>query len=134
MKSISIIMCLVFSSSAFSNMRDLSLGIVLGTPFGISAKYELSEENSIYADVSTGYSALDYMWLDPRNFDVKNLRWLYGLGGVVGNGIGARGVTGVEYEVPDYPFHAMANISMALVKDKDVKSILGVALGARYEF
>lgn len=127
------ILCLS-SFSVFSEASDFSLGVVLGTPTGVSGKYSLSDDNFLHADLSTGYSAIDYMWQDARNFDVENLKWLYGLGAVVRNGFGARGITEVEYHIPEYPFHGFANISMAVVSNKDIKSVLGFALGARYDF
>ena len=134
MKMFLTMMIILFSVGASAAPSDFSLGIVLGTPTGLSGKYKLRESRYLQADLSVGYSALDYMVLDPRNFDVPNLRWLYGGGAVAGEKFGARGVTSVEYDLPDYPFHGFANISMSLVSDKSIKSILGLALGARYDF
>ena len=134
MKNLILILIIVLATSVHSASSDFSLGVVLGTPTGLSGKYKLENSAFLQADVSTSYATLDYMLLDGRDFDVKNLRWLYGGGAVAGENFGARGVTSVEYDLPDYPFHGFANVSMALVSDKSIKSILGFALGARYDF
>ena len=118
----------LFSTSAFSS--DFALGVVLGIPTGLSAKYDLSKSNIIQVGVSGAYSSVDYMWIDDRNFDVSGLTWLYGAGAVVAKNIGVRGVTGVEYDLKDYPFHLQGNVSFAIANGTQ----LGAVVGARYDF
>ena len=124
----------ILSSTISSFASEYSLGVVLGNPTGLSGKYKLSEKNQLNTDLSAGYSTLDYMWKDKRNFDVQGLNWLYGAGAVIKKGIGARVLTGVEYDIKQYPFHLMANISFAIINSDDFKTHLGMALGARYDF
>ena len=44
--------------------------------------------------------------------------------------IGVRGVTGVEYDLKDYPFHLLGNVSFAVANGTQ----LGAVVGARYDF
>ena len=134
MKKFLYLVLMLVSQHAVSTVNDLSLGVVLGMPTGLSGKYKFKNDQYLQSDLSTNYATLDFMLLDGRDFDIPNLRWLYGGGAVAGKNFGARGVTSVEYDLPEYPFHGFASISMSLVSDKNIKSILGLALGARYDF
>ena len=125
-----LLVCLLLSFATTSFASDYSLGVIVGTPTGLSGKYQLSSSNVIQADLSGGYSSVDYMWIDGRDFDVDGLSWLYGVGGVVNKNVGVRGVTGVEYDLNDYPFHFFGNLSFTVTDGTQI----GVALGARYNF
>lgn len=119
---------ILFSFSLFAS--DYSLGFVLGTQGGLSGKYQISDRNQVQADLSGSFGAVDYLWIDERNFNVKELSWLYGAGVVSKSSIGIRGLTGAEYKFDSVPFHAFGNVSYTFAN----KSSLGVAVGARYEF
>ena len=119
---------LSFTSTLFAN--EFALGVVVGTPTGLSGRYKLSTSNIVQTDISSAYSSVDYMWLDGRNFDVVGLNWLYGVGAVANKNIGVRGLTGVEYDLKDYPFHLVGNVSFTIANGTQV----GAAVGARYDF
>jgi hypothetical protein len=110
--------------------KEFALGIVVGTPTGLSGKYTLSTSNIVQADISGGYSSVDYMWIDHRNFDVDELKWLYGIGAVINKNPGMRAVTATEYNLKGYPFHLIGNLSFTVANGTHV----GVAGGARYDF
>ena len=121
---------LLISFSTFTFASDFSLGVVAGTPTGLSGKYQLTDDNNLQADLSTSYSAIDYVWIDGRNFDVDGLNWLYGVGAVVNKNVGVRGVIGAEYDLADAPVHFFGNVTLAIADGSQA----GIAVGARYDF
>jgi len=132
MKYILVLVSLVsFSSYAGS----YSLGGVIGTPTGLSAKYEMNDVNSLQADLSSLYSALDYTFKNDYHFNIKNASWHNGAGLIVKDGLGVRGITSLEYDIEDIPFHAFGNLSFNLHNnDGALSTFIGLAIGARYNF
>lgn len=127
-----LVILLLFTTTAFA--KEFAAGLILGTPTGLSGKYQETDRNAYQLDFSTGYAAIDYLWYDSRNFDVDELKWFYGAGAVATKGIGARGITGVEYNLKDIPFHLLGNISYAVISEKNLSQYVGIAFGARYDF
>ena len=75
-----VIISLPFSSSAQGPRgKDFGFGIVIGEPLGLTAKYWISNENSLAANVGSsffGYPRLDviYMWdMSVFNSDIVKL-------------------------------------------------------------
>jgi hypothetical protein len=130
----SFIFIILFSFSLLA--KEASLGIVLGAPTGLSGKYKLSNSNALQLDLSSSYSALDYMWLSDENFRISNLEWSYGAGAIAKSGLGFRGVTNADYKLDDVPINVFGNISFNVYTDNDDKTstFLGIAIGARYIF
>jgi hypothetical protein len=67
--------------------HDFGAGIVLGDPTGLTAKYNLSNQNAIDAALSFGghnnvYLHGTYLWLMPDIFNVEQypINWYFGLG------------------------------------------------------
>jgi hypothetical protein len=129
-----VILLLILFKINTAHAKGPALGISFGSPTGLSLKYGLSKANTIQGDLSGNYSSLDYMWIDGRNFKVPGLKWLYGAGAIIKHGVGLRGITSVEYDIKDYPFHAFANLSFAIINDSKPKTHVGAAVGARYQF
>jgi len=132
MKLILILLCLVFTGNLFA--KDYAAGFILGTPTGLTGKYQKTDRNAFQLDLAEGYAALDYLWYDDRSFNIREISWFYGAGAVVFDGVGARGITGVEYNVKDSPFHLLANASYTIVSERDISHYLGIAVGARIDF
>ncbi|MAF90258.1 MAG: hypothetical protein VX583_01705 [Bdellovibrionota bacterium] len=117
------------NSFAFQQ-SDLSAGLVLGTPTGLSAKYQLNSLNHVQADIGTNYFAADYMWRHRYKFSVPNLTWFYGAGVAYKEEIGGRVLASIEYQIDNSPFTAFANTSFTLTD----KARPGIALGCRFHF
>lgn len=133
MKKILLMICIVLTSSVYAN--EFAAGLILGTPTGLSGKFQKNDRNAFQIDFSTSYSTLDYLWYDDRNFDVDEIDWFYGVGAVLkNNGAGARAVSGIEYDIKDYPFHLLGNLSYSLLAEKKLSQYIGIAIGARYDF
>lgn len=130
MKNLLILIVLMFGFYELAQAKDFSLGVVFGTPTGISAKYDLKKDRSIELGLSSPYTSLDYMLMDKRNFNIKNFSWSYGGGIIVGRQVGVRGVSAAEYDINTTPFHVFGNISFNLLE----KTELAAALGVRYKF
>lgn len=130
MKHFIILSFVLFSASTYAMKEGFSLGIVLGKPTGLSAKYAFKKSQFIQSDVSSSYAAIDYMLVSRNNFNVEHLRWIYGAGIAVDSHLGARVLTGLEYDIEDTNFHVFANTSFTYTDE----SSLGFALGARYAF
>lgn len=123
---------LFISTALFANEK--SLGIAIGTPTGLSGKYQLNSSNALQLDISGGYSAFDYTWLSDEDFNIDGLKWSYGAGLISKKTLGIRGVTSADYKLNDVPINVFGNISFNVHDDEGTTTFLGLAVGARYIF
>lgn len=139
----------LFSFSALAKgPGPLGVGVVLGQPSGITARYRLKSNRSVDANIawsmnSPGYVAIssDYLFevknfahIDQATFDLH-----YGLGAAIVTasgftGIGARAPVGVSYFFKDPAVQIYLEISGLLTLVPDSDFWIHGALGARYYF
>lgn len=127
--------------------NDFGLGIILGSPTGLSAKLWLSKSSAFDGALAWSFSGKgrlqihgDYLW---HNFDLikveeGSLPLYYGLGFRVNFGdeveVGIRFPIGLEYIFPRAPFDVFIEVVPILrVIDKTDFEIDG-AIGARFFF
>lgn len=129
--------------------KGFGLGVIIGEPTGLSAKYLLDENKAL--DFGLAYSFVqsvnalsvhcDYIY---HNYDVikSDLRIpvYYGFGARfrVGNdsknALGARGVLGILYLDEQYPFDVFAEIAPVFNLFPKTSLQVDLAIGARYYF
>lgn len=138
----------LLSINILSQEKGFGLGIMIGEPTGISAKYWLN--NSTALDFGLAYSLFhsntsfslhgDYV---IHNYDVIKSNYkipiYYGVGGRIRSFsnktyLGARGVGGVLYIDKNYPFDAFFEIVPVFNLLPETSLQLDLALGARYYF
>ncbi len=133
-------------STGEAKAERLGLGIMVGKPTGLSAKYELNRINSI--NMALGWSLNgnaiyghgDYIWHHHDIIPVpKGTMPLYfGMGAATyihdGIGLGGRAVFGVEYQFPSAPLDVYLEIvpTAWLFPDADFDAFGG--LGMRFFF
>jgi hypothetical protein len=82
-----VIALLLFSQSLLSEENHFGLGVILGQPTGLSAKFELSNANAIDAALAWSYAGFhmhsDYLWNHENYFSARNQNFdlYYGIGG-----------------------------------------------------
>jgi hypothetical protein len=128
---------------AQAEVTKFGLGIVVGSPTGISGKYWIDSRHAIDGVFSLPgknevYLHGDYLWHDFRAFPAPErgrLPLYYGVGGVASSDrVGVRGIGGIEYIFDDYPFDLFLELApvMGLAPDFDLSFAGG--LGGRYYF
>ena len=140
-----------------SNDTGFGLGLILGQPTGISAKYYLDPTHAI--DGALAYSFgnyvliyADYLWHYPRLFGTRDrflaqLTGYLGVGGVFAAGTGVRtspgssdigvGVRvpfGLEWRPNDPPIGVFVEIAPGIGLDPAVNALLEGGIGIRYYF
>ncbi|KAF0139338.1 MAG: hypothetical protein FD122_3332 [Stygiobacter sp.] len=129
--------------------KGFGLGVIIGEPTGLSAKYWLDENKALNFGLAYSFvqsvNALsvhcDYIY---HNYDVikSDLRIpvYYGFGARfrVGNdsknALGARGVLGILYLDEQYPFDVFAEIAPVFNLFPKTSLQVDLAIGARYYF
>lgn len=159
MKKLNIIFLSLLLAGIASNVQakrlDKSLGIIAGTPTGISAKYWLKKGlintgNTHHAfDAAIGWKFTDtyniHMKLDYTvhqygviPVEMGKLPVYYGMGArlLAGNrgNIGVRIPVGVNYLFQDEPFEGFMELAPVLALLPESKLELDIAIGARYRF
>lgn len=145
------VLLLIFLSFAcntiFSQEKDLGIGVILGDPSGLSAKYWTSDENAI--DLGIGYSFmgpgsgvsihLDYLYhLDDLINSEPRFPIYYGFGlrfrfpSHEPNGFGARGVIGILYYPENLPIDLFAELAPSFRLLPNTAIDLSFGVGARY--
>ncbi len=153
-----LIFCLIFSvvgvapaaqaiTSRAGAAEDVGLGVSLGQPMGVNAKYWLS--SSLAVDGFMGYhftgnfdTHLDYLWHSFSSFNVSSgrLPFYAGLGGrvLLGNDsqLGVRFPFGVTYLFPNDPIETFAELApvVKLIKGvgADIDGLVGVRVYINY--
>lgn len=133
-------------SAVEARAERLGLGIMVGKPTGLSAKYELNRINSINMALGWSlngnaiYGHADYIWHHHDIIPVpKGTMPLYfGMGAATyihdGMGLGGRAVFGIEYQFPSAPLDVYLEVvpTAWLFPDADFDAFGG--LGMRYFF
>ena len=146
MKKWILIVCIMICPSLVHAGQEgpFGLGIILGDPTGISAKYWLDKSNAI--DAAIGFDRFsihaDYLWHIWDLFPQTN----HGeLGAYVGPGlvykdkkhdnlVGVRFALGAVFEVTQYPVEFFAELVPVLELSPDTDLGLDGGIGVRYFF
>jgi len=116
MKKALFIAVLIAILSIGANAQDYSSAIGLrgGTYGGVTFKHNMSKGTAFEALLSTdwgGYNLTGLYEIEKPAFDVKGMRWYYGVGAHVGNyyystlSIGIDGIIGLEYTFKELPIN-----------------------------
>jgi hypothetical protein len=147
--------CLFFIAAVFLTTVNLfaqehkfGLGVMIGAPTGISAKYWVSEDNAL--DFGLAYSFVestnalsihaDYLYHENRwfpKFDRMDFYYGYGVRIRSSNdqtSLGARGVAGLAIMLKEAPVDIFIEIAPVFKLIPSTALNLDVALGARYYF
>lgn len=149
---------LILASVSFSTVsgKTLGLGVIVGEPTGISAKYWLNQTNAIDGAVAWSFEGrnslhihTNYLW---HNYSIINqpsdarFPVYYGVGarvkfrnsnsgrGSSGDKIGIRVPVGVSYIFDQHPFDIFAEIVPILDLAPSSGFSLNAAIGARFYF
>ncbi len=133
------------------------LGVVIGSPTGVSANYFLSESRSIHTTLAydlIGNDRLElgshYTWrMHNLNFEQVKLGWFYGAGAMLtfkesddhhhnnnlthdhdGMNFGPSGTIGIFHEFTEVPLELFfkGNLTLNLIKDTDVDANIMIGL------
>jgi hypothetical protein len=140
------LICLFNSNQA--QQKGLGLGIILGEPTGINAKFWTATETAI--DMSLGYSFTssnsiidfygDYVFHNPDMLKAKENFVVYygpGVGLRINEGnsrLGIRGVIGILWLPADTRFDIFAEVAPILDIIPETKIDIAGGIGARYFF
>ncbi len=131
--------------------KSFSLGLALGAPTGISAKYWLTGKHAIAGTVGgIGYRGVvlhgDYLWHRHniiRSATPGTSALYFGPGAFLASGgrvkdgpvaVGVRGVFGLSYALPKDPFELFVELAPNMIFGGGVYFGLMGALGGRYCF
>lgn len=139
----------VFSLTMKAQDKNWGLGIMLGEPTGLSAKYWLNETNALdfglgypltYSNSSVSLHA-DYLYHLPDAIkSIYRFPVYYGFGVRMifvdqgDNTLGARGVAGIAWLSDDYPIDVFLEAAPVFVLFPKTALHLDIAIGARYYF
>lgn len=134
---------IVFYDKYYATEKKFGVGIVVGTPTGLSGKYFLEDkkhaiDGSFSISSNFLYSHVGYLW---HNFQVfgkveeGQLPLHYGLGIItMGGHFGIRGVMGVSYIFKNYPFDLFIELTPVLAIVPKTEAFLSGGIGGRYFF
>lgn len=143
------IIIILSSIKSYSQEKGFGLGVIIGEPTGLSAKYWLSETNAL--DFGLAYSFVhdksavslhsDYLFHLPHLFKTElNLPFYYGFGGRIHfnnnskSTIGARGVAGIMWIPNSLPIDTFFEIAPVFNLFPETSLHLDLAIGCRYYF
>lgn len=152
-----ILATLIFSSVRVFAAKDFGLGVILGSPTGISGKLGMSEDHAIDAAIAWDLNGDDefhihgdFLWLKNKGIHLDNvfIDWYFGVGGrmvLIDHDhhrhhdhddflLGVRAPIGVSYTFPNPKIELFAELAavLNLIESTDVD--LEGGLGARYHF
>jgi len=160
MKSfIVVLIFLVSVQGSAASGGPFGLGLIIGSPTGISANYLLSESNSIASalafDDDDIHFHVDYLFRFPKSLPVDRIRlgW-YGGAGLKfrdhdhddhkknGNWhehhddgeFGPRGVAGLNYDFEKFPIEVFGEVSLVMYLIDETDMDLDFGIGGRYYF
>lgn len=145
------VLVLLFSSKLVAaETKTFGLGVIVGEPTGVSAKYWMNERNALDAAVAWSFEGsnslhihADYLF---HNYDIINqpatatVPVYYGLGARVksrsnrSDKVGVRIPVGVSYIFDQHPFDLFAEIVPIVDVSSSSGFSLNAAIGARYYF
>lgn len=139
---------IVISNSNYAQQKGLGLGIILGEPTGINAKFWTATETAI--DMSLGYSFTssnsiidfygDYVFHNPTMLKAKENFVVYygpGVGLRINEGnsrLGIRGVIGIIWLPADTPFDVFVEAAPILDIIPETKIDFSSGIGGRFFF
>ncbi len=142
-----ILLLFIKTSSAQNHERPFGLGLILGEPTGISAKYWLNERNAY--DLGLGFLAIgsnsyatlhiDYLHHLRNIFNTtENVYLHYGFGGKLGFGgeknFGVRGIIGIDWQSNKIPIDIFLEIVPIFELIPKAALSSDAALGGRFYF
>jgi len=142
-----ILLCLLVSHQSDAQNKDFGVGIILGEPTGISAKYWVSTENAVDVGVAWAFTSkgffhihADYLWHFPDAIESTERFVLYaGVGGRLGfeddkTRLGVRVPGGIAYWPKGAPIDVFLEVAPILELIPATKLTGNVGLGIRYFF
>ena len=138
---------LVLAGSSTAQPKDIGVGVIVGVPTGISAKYWMSPWSAVDAALAWEFNKTNWVQLHAdyliHNYDIVNvgkgkLPIYYGLGGRLvvssANRFGVRGVVGVDYLFANDPLDIFLELAPILDFAPDVEFDFNAGIGIRYYF
>ena len=138
----------VSAAGAAADSRTWELGVILGEPTGLSAKYWMSHVNAL--DIGAAWSFerdgqfhfhFDYLFHNYDAFKVEqgSLPIYFGIGGRVrfdehDNRLGLRLVVGLEYLFEQYPMSLFFEIAPIVDIAPETEASVNGGIGIRYVF
>jgi hypothetical protein len=137
---------------------DFGLGVILGSPTGISGKYTFARDRAIDAALAWDmgdddhlHFHSDYLWLRNREIHLDNvaLDWYFGIGGRLvlldkdnrGRGddddeykLGVRGPLGISYTFRDPRIELFGELALILNLIESTDVDIDGGIGARFHF
>lgn len=131
------------------------MGLIIGEPTGISAKYWLGSERAVDfalgASIFTDFRAHATYLYHVDVFDNQRVPMYYGIGGSIAGrtgrvaefgsdtrrdrvGLGVRGAIGVSYLVPTAPFDLFIEFGSVLIVFPPAALDIDLSIGIRYYF
>ena len=130
-------------------MSSTGIGIIIGEPTGISAKFWTSDNNAFDAALAYSFSDKDHLYLhinylhhNVSQLDNVGIPWYWGIGGNVRYNekandevkLAARVPIGLNYMLESMPSEAFIEVSPALDVVPKVGFSMGAAIGFRFYF
>ncbi len=149
MRRLVLIPALMFAATSlsFSQDKGFGLGIILGEPTGLSAKYWLTKKNAIDGGIAWSFKGSgflhvhgDYLWHFPNVFKSSERFVLYtgpGIrfgGGKRGGVFGIRVAGGIEYWPKGAPVDIFVEIAPIVDLAPSTRASFNAGIGVRYFF
>ncbi|HOJ18973.1 MAG: hypothetical protein GX452_06945 [Ignavibacteriales bacterium] len=148
-KLIVIILFLISATNLLPQSKGFGIGLIIGEPTGISAKYWTSSQNSL--NFALGYSFagkhnrvhlhVDYVWHNENLIrSAERLPVYYGFGGKLQTydhtdaSLGARGVLGLLWIPRNAPLDLFLEVAPVLRLIPETDLDIDAGLGARFFF
>jgi len=149
-----LLICFCILLFPIESMSYWGLGIIIGEPTGISAKYALGRSHMLHGaltfslgDKNSIYLHGDYLWRNHGLISAEDLAVYYGLGAKVkldgenrnkgkpsSTKLALRVPVGMNYVFPSAPFDLFAEIIPILNLFPNVDIGVKIAIGGRYLF
>lgn len=144
MKLFILITCLLLSAKTFS-MNAKAIGIILGSPTGLSGNIVLNETNSLDGAISFGegnkfslHSTYLFQQNEIFNIQDQSVIWYYGAGARIKTDkktqLGARVALGIKTFFPEQRVEIFGESAGVLNVTPSTDFDLNLALGGRYYF
>ena len=146
-KTIFIALISLFSVGLYAQNEGIGLGVILGEPTGLSAKFWTGERTAVDAAVAWSFYAPPRFHIHSNflfhNFDLFSvgsgeLPLYFGGGAYIALtsdfGLGLRAPVGVAYHFEDIPLELFVEVAPGISLLPDTKFYFGGGTGARYYF
>lgn len=137
----------LFSTGIFAQRTGYGVGLILGEPTGISAKYWLDNESALNAGLAYSFTTankgfslhLDLINHLPSNiYPKENIPFYYGFGVRIrskartSGSLGVRGVAGLVWQHKKYPVDIFAEVAPVFQLLPETNLLFDLAIGGRY--